>query len=128
SRAVAEAVSDQHAVRLLRLATMLAESDGAFAVTLRNKSDPTYLVEFSRARGTPQANGGSMRVIRFAVLAVLIAAPLSLRAQWANTPAPGVPRLADGKPDLSAPSPRASDGKPDLSGVWRASTATGKYV
>jgi hypothetical protein len=69
-----------------------------------------------------------MRATRFAVLALLIAAPLSVRAQWANTPAPGVPRLADGKPDLAAPTPRASDGKPDLSGVWRASMASGKYV
>ena len=40
-------------------------------------------------------------------------------AQWFNYPTPGVPRLPDGKPDLSAPAPRTPDGKPDLSGVWR---------
>ena len=34
-------------------------------------------------------------------------------AQWLNYPAPGVPRLADGKPNLSAPAPHAADGKPD---------------
>jgi hypothetical protein len=39
-------------------------------------------------------------------------------AQWLSYPTPGVPRTADGKPDLSAPAPRTSDGKPDLSGVW----------
>ena len=39
-------------------------------------------------------------------------------AQWLNYPTPGVPRLPDGKPDLSAPAPRTADGKPDLSGIW----------
>jgi hypothetical protein len=48
--------------------------------------------------------------------AVLLAACVS--AQWLNYPAPGIPRLANGKPDLSAPAPRAADGKPDLTGVW----------
>jgi hypothetical protein len=63
-----------------------------------------------------------------AALALLMLAPLSSGAQWVNAPTPGLPRLADGKPDLNAATPRASDGKPDLSGVWRASTASGKYV
>ena len=40
--------------------------------------------------------------------------------QWVKHPSPGVPRLADGKPDLSAPAPRSADGKPDLSGIWAA--------
>ena len=39
-------------------------------------------------------------------------------AQWLNYPQPGLPRLKDGKPNLSAPPPRAPDGKPDLTGVW----------
>jgi hypothetical protein len=39
-------------------------------------------------------------------------------AQWINFPTPGMPRTADGKPNLSAPAPRTADGKPDLSGVW----------
>ena len=54
------------------------------------------------------------------VLAAILAAPLS--AQWLDTPTPGVPRGADGKPDLSAPAPRAADGHPDLSGVWMPNT------
>ncbi len=41
-----------------------------------------------------------------------------LAAQWLNYPTPGLPRTADGKPNLSAPAPRMPDGKPDLSGVW----------
>jgi hypothetical protein len=39
-------------------------------------------------------------------------------AQWLNYPASGIPRLPDGKPNLSAPAPRDADGKPDLSGIW----------
>ena len=38
-------------------------------------------------------------------------------AQWVNLPTPGVPRLRDGRPNLSAKTPRVN-GKPDLSGVW----------
>ena len=39
-------------------------------------------------------------------------------AQWQGYPTPGIPRLPDGKPNLSAPAPRAPDGKPDLGGIW----------
>ena len=39
--------------------------------------------------------------------------------------APGVPKTADGKPDLNAPAPRAADGKPDLSGVWETAPVYG---
>ena len=42
----------------------------------------------------------------------------ALSAQWLNQPTPGVPRTADGKPDMSAPAPRTADGKPDLTGMW----------
>src|SRR4249920_206338 len=42
----------------------------------------------------------------------------SLSAQWPSFPTPGVPRTADGKPNLSAPTPRTADGRPDLSGLW----------
>jgi hypothetical protein len=46
--------------------------------------------------------------------------------QWLNYPAPGIPRLPDGRPDLAAPAPRTPDGKPDLSGVWNGPGA-GSY-
>jgi hypothetical protein len=39
-------------------------------------------------------------------------------AQWISLKSPGVPRAADGKPNLKAPAPRQS-GKPDLTGLWR---------
>jgi hypothetical protein len=52
---------------------------------------------------------------------VLVSAAFALpaTAQWIDYPTPGIPRTADGKPNLSAPTPRTSDGKPDLSGLWR---------
>jgi len=46
----------------------------------------------------------------------LIAAPVA--GQWISYPTAGVPRTADGKPDLAAACPRTADGKPDFSGLW----------
>jgi hypothetical protein len=48
---------------------------------------------------------------------------MPLAAQWFHYPTAGVPRLPDGKPNLSAPAPRTPDGKPDLSGIWLAGNA-----
>jgi hypothetical protein len=48
---------------------------------------------------------------------VAVAAP-SASAQWTKVPVAKIPRTADGKPDLSAPTPRLPDGTPDLTGVW----------
>jgi hypothetical protein len=45
-------------------------------------------------------------------------ATISLQAQWINQKAVGIPRTADGKPDLKAPAPKTNDGTPDLSGLW----------
>jgi hypothetical protein len=49
----------------------------------------------------------------------------ALSAQWPAYPTPGVPKTADGKPNLSGPAPRTADGKPDLSGVWQYSRPPG---
>jgi hypothetical protein len=49
--------------------------------------------------------------------AVVLVAPAA--AQWPVYPTPGIPRLPDGKPNLTAAAPRTADGKPDLSGTWR---------
>jgi hypothetical protein len=51
------------------------------------------------------------------VLFVLAAGSGAVRAQWLNYPTPGIPRLANGAPDLKAPAPRTPDGKPDFSGT-----------
>lgn len=48
----------------------------------------------------------------------------SASAQWLNYPTAGIPRKADGKPDLTAPAPKTADGKPDLTGVWEADGQT----
>jgi len=65
-----------------------------------------------------------LREAAVAVFLGLISAPAP--AQWITYPTPGIPRTADGKPNLNAPAPRTSDGKPDLSGVWGISA--GKYL
>jgi hypothetical protein len=58
------------------------------------------------------------RLLTAAALAGLIIAVTSpLAAQWPLHPV-GVPKGADGKPNLAAPAPRTADGKPDFSGIW----------
>ena len=59
---------------------------------------------------------------KLAIVAALCLLPLPLCAQWLNLPTPGIPRTADGKPNLTAPAPRTPDGKPDLSGMWQSET------
>jgi hypothetical protein len=53
---------------------------------------------------------------RLFIAALLV--PIGASAQWLNYTGPGVPRLKDGKPNLSAAAPRSAGGKPDLTGVW----------
>jgi hypothetical protein len=58
-----------------------------------------------------------MKIVVFAIILSAITTPLA--AQWVDYPTPGIPRTADGKPNLTAPAPRTADGKPDLSGMWQ---------
>jgi hypothetical protein len=52
------------------------------------------------------------------MLTILALWSIDGHAQWLNHATVGIPRTADGKPELSAPAPRLPDGTPDLSGFW----------
>jgi hypothetical protein len=61
-------------------------------------------------------------IVRLAVAASVVGFGVSwsgtAAAQWLKYPTAGVPKTAEGKPNLSAPTPRTPDGKPDFSGIW----------
>src|SRR5215471_3422196 len=59
-----------------------------------------------------------------AVLLALSVMCAAVSAQWITIKTPDVPRLANGKPNLSAPAPRTREGHPDLSGLWMTASAT----
>jgi hypothetical protein len=65
-----------------------------------------------------------MRFARVHVLLIaaglVVGLPALVVGQWLKYPTADVPRTADGKPDLKAPTPRLPDGKPDFSGIWHA--------
>ena len=62
----------------------------------------------------------------FLTAALLAALTMPAAAQWLNHPTPGIPRTADGKPDLTAPTPRTHDGKPDFTGLWNSPVQIGR--
>jgi hypothetical protein len=76
---------------------------------------------------------GRLRVAVWFMVA-LIGVPSAGVGQWLRHPTQGIPRTADGKPDLTAPTPRLPDGKPDFSGIWHASNpnrcvpGTGQFI
>lgn len=60
-----------------------------------------------------------MNARRIVVAVALLAIGSPVAAQWINHPTPGIPRLPDGTPDLSAPAPKTADGRSDIAGLWR---------
>jgi hypothetical protein len=58
------------------------------------------------------------RVVMFLATWMLIGSGAA--AQWLTLKTPGLPRMPDGRPNLTAPAPRQAR-TPDLSGLWRIS-------
>jgi CheY-like chemotaxis protein len=78
-----------------------------------------FIMSPGRVLRIPIAGQEASLMDRIAITAALWLLVVPLYAQWLNLPTPGIPRTADGKPNLTAPAPRTADGKPDLSGMWR---------
>jgi len=58
---------------------------------------------------------------------LLLSTFVPLSAQWLHYATPGIPRMPDGKANLSAPAPKTPDGKPDLSGIWEVGEQQSLY-
>ena len=64
-----------------------------------------------------------MRAYRLIMMMALWGTATPALSQWLSYRSPGIPRLADGTPDLAARAPRTADGRPDLTGIWRSELA-----
>jgi hypothetical protein len=68
---------------------------------------------------------GSDRGVRASGVAIATSVAVALLlsaqvgAQWKNIRTEGVPRGADGTPNMVAPAPKTSSGRPDLSGIYQ---------
>ena len=58
------------------------------------------------------------RITIILLAAIVFSVTRGVEAQWPSYPWTNMPRTADGKVDLNAPTRRATDGRPDLSGFW----------
>src|SRR5216110_506287 len=70
-----------------------------------------YKVELTMSQRRIAMVAASAALMMISVMSFTV----SLSAQWIHYPTAGIPRTADGKPNLTAPAPRTADGKPDLS-------------
>ena len=62
---------------------------------------------------------------RPAIVLILATVSVPLSAQWLDLKTPGIPRSADGKVNMNAPTPKTATGRVDLSGRWVPVEATG---
>jgi hypothetical protein len=69
-----------------------------------------------------------MRSVIAGAAVIVAICSVSLAAQWPKYQAPGVPRDAEGRVVMDAPTPRMPDGKPDLSGNWIRFRGEGAFV
>jgi putative oxidoreductase len=70
--------------------------------------------------------GSTMKAQRtvLATISVLVLSSIAMNAQWVNRKTPGIPRLANGDPNMTAPAPKLADGHPDLQGIWDVGAMT----
>jgi hypothetical protein len=52
-------------------------------------------------------------------LTLILGCAATASSQWLKQPTVGIPRTAQGKPDMNAAAPKTPDGRPDLSGLWQ---------
>jgi len=77
-------------------------------------------------KARPKTRLSGQRASLSVCFAIVLAAGISLEAQWIKLQTPGLPRLPDGKPNLSAPAPQTSDGESPVGPSGVAEWPTGE--